>query len=137
MAAKPKKPTYDEVVAENRFLRRGAWADAIGSALRVVGKWGMIAFVALQVRYSVEALAGTTTVASLFLQIVNDVNVSIGLSWLLSAGAVTYGLRQRQLRRRVIARQGRRLQELERGHDPKRTSSDLTESGDTPPLDRD
>lgn len=110
-------------------------AEAVASVFRAAFKWGGL--VAIAFFFSVESLAGQTTVADLGLTIraFASVRLSEILAWAVATSGVGYGLSQRGLRRRTIERLEGRIHLLEKGVDPDRTSSGLTPRGETHPED--
>lgn len=122
-----------ELQREIRTLKSQRFYDnwaVIGS--RAV-KWGAIAFIAWQARLAIEALAGRTTVASLAAALVKpDGGKDEIIPWGLAAMFGLYGLRQRAIRRKLTKRLAGDRQAKEKALDPKRSSSNLTASGETP-----
>lgn len=85
-------------------------------------------------------LSGKTTLASFAMSVAvsilgND-KVMRGIYLVITGGSIAYGVGQRRLRRREIARHTKRPKELETLIDPTRTSSGLTTEGTTRPEDR-
>jgi hypothetical protein len=134
---KETKPrTRRELEVENAVLRRINLQQGTSSVIRAVVKWGAIAFIALQARFGLEALAGQQTIADMSFKFLAEAGVSDVLAWLLAALGVLYGLAQRRMRRNLLERHGHRIPELERRLDAGRTSSELTERGETNQADR-
>ena len=82
-----------------------------------------------------DALAGKTTIANIFLKAIGNLTVSQSLAYILGAGGVAYGVGERKVRQKTIQRLQDRNQELEKRIDPHRTSSELTRRGETNPKD--
>jgi hypothetical protein len=135
--AKPKKPTYEELAADLRALRRFRRADGTASVVRVLSKWVPLAIIARYAYLAIAALAGQDTKAELLLSVLTEAELKVSLAWAIGGVGVLYGLVQRELRRQVIARYAPYLSQAELALDPARSSSDLTPRGDTPPDDRD
>ena len=116
--------------------------DRIFAFLQTCMKWGAGAYIAAtfahELRLSIGLLAGQETYADLtFSYFLNSpsgltVSVSIGFS-LMCLG---YGLGERALRHRTLARYQNRNADLERSIDSNRTSSGLTAAGRTHPRDK-
>jgi hypothetical protein len=122
----------EELDAQVRIRRIDATASVANTLIRVSG----LCFLGFCAWQSIAALAGHTTLASIGLRALGSVYVSEAAAWLLAVGSVGYGVVQRQLRRREIARFAPLLRDKERAIDPKRTSSQLTDRGDTKPGDQ-
>lgn len=122
---------------EARYLRRFSRSESLASVGRAGFKWGGLAYIALQAKQSIEALAGESTLADIGVQL--DVGANLPLStliaWAVALIAVGYGLKQRELRRDSVERLQTRIQDLEKGRDPRRSSSGLTPRGTTRPED--
>jgi hypothetical protein len=85
---------------------------------------------------STKSLAGHYTFADIGIKVIGDFKISEAVSYLLGAGGMGYGLRERRLRRQTTERFSQRNYALERLVDPNRTSSHLTTRGTTNPEDR-
>jgi len=127
------KKTAAELRAENAYLRRvnhvSAWASVANSAIR----WGALVVMALLARQAIQALAGKETDASLLLglEAFGKVEVTWTVTIAVGLAGITYGLKERGLRKETVKRLGARPKELEKRLDPGRTSSRITEKGDT------
>jgi hypothetical protein len=96
----------------------------------------------VEMRVSVEALAGKITLASLGLSGDVDAELKLAPSVFIAALGVlfgvlgcAYGLNQRSLRQGVIESLGKRYTDLELVIDPQRSGSNLTRRGKTNPKD--
>ncbi len=127
--------TNAELRAENRLLRGANSANAIASVLITAIKWVGLIAIARYGYLSIAALAGKKTLADIGVSFLSDVRISEAFAWTAGVGGMGYGLQQRRLRHRTIERMGGRISDLERQHDPKRSSSSLTRRGATNPLD--
>jgi len=127
-----RKRSKEELDAQVRIRQIDARASVANALIRFAGL-GFLGFCAWR---SVAALAGQATLASIGITFLGNVYISEAAAWLLAVVSVGYGYRQRQLRRREIARFSPLIREREQAIDPKRTSSQLTERGDTKPEDR-
>jgi hypothetical protein len=128
--AKPK--TRAQLEAENEMLRGvhrwNAISDMFRTTVRTLG--GVV--IAFWVYKTAAVLAGHSTDASFFLGVLSDIKVSQGLLAAFGLGGLSYGARQRHLRKKNIERLEGRLRELEQMVDPGRSSSLLTRRGETP-----
>lgn len=129
-----KNQSKAELEAENRYLRRARTQRDAASVVNGAMRWGTLAFVAYMAKESVALLAGQSTTANL--NFLGRLDVSISIAWAVGLSGVAYGWWQRKLRRDTIERLEKRIAELETIVDPKRTSSRLTQRGDTRPEDR-
>jgi len=143
LAAEKKPPqsrrrrrTKAEIEAENRLLRKWRSTEGTVSVLNTLVKFGAFVLIARYGYLAVESLAGKTTAADIGLSLLADIKVSTLVAWSLGGGGILYGLKQRKLRKDTIERLSSRIQELERQLDSRRTSSRLTERGDTREEDR-
>lgn len=83
-----------------------------------------------------KELAGKETIAEVVLEVLFPLNFRRWTCYAVTGFAVGFGFWQQRLRKRVIAEMARRIVNLEAGVDSKRTSSQLTSTGDTRPEDR-
>lgn len=130
-----KKKTAAELLAENRILRRGNLATSINNVLVNMIRWGALVLIFRYGYLSISALAGKATLASIGVEFLGNLTISQTLAYVLGAGGVLYGIGERGLRRRTVKRLGPQRKALEASIDPKRTSSNLTEKGETNPED--
>lgn len=80
----------------------------------------------------VQALAGKDTKASVLLQFLTNLPVRDIIFAVFGAGGVTWGARERHLRRKHTARLADQNQELESQLDPHRSTSGLTRMSEGP-----
>ncbi len=80
-------------------------------------------------------LAGKTTMADVGVRVLGRIEVSEALACLFGAGGVGYGLAERKLRQSKVKHLHPRIKELESTRDPGRSTSALTQTGDTNPED--
>lgn len=134
------KRTAAELRAENQMLRRTRQVQGAVSVINNLIRWGGALGIARYVYLGVVALAGHTTMADIGVKFVANVQVgqalAQALAWIFGGSGVMYGLRQRKVRRDAIGRLSPGHVERERTIDPKRSSSQLTERGETRPEDR-
>lgn len=128
----PKTKTKAELLAENKLLRTQNWIAAFTTLGNRLITWGGAVAIAYLGYRSIDALAGKSTVSDIGIKLLGNVRISEGLAWVLGGGGTLYGISQRKLRRDTIERLQGRITELEKEHDPKRSSSNLTVRGTTP-----
>lgn len=129
------KRTAAELRGENRALRQIRGTEGIATILITAIKWGALLGCFRYLTLMVVALAGKTTAADIGVKILSNFSISQGLAWALGIGSATYGLAQNRLRKNTVERLQKRIQQLEKQRDPRRTSSRLTPRGDTRPED--
>jgi hypothetical protein len=83
-----------------------------------------------------RSLAGKMTFAQIGMSLLGDLKISDGVAYMFGAGGVGYGYKERRLRQRTIERLSSRIEDLEKGKDPRRSSSNLTKRGTTRQGDR-
>lgn len=135
MAKKRNSKTAAELKAEISFLRRERQGGATASVLNNLIKWAGLVLIAYFIYLSVRSLAGQTTAADIGIELLADVQLSDVFGLIFGAGGVTYGFRQRSLRRSTVKRLQDRNRRFEESRDPNRSSSGLTETGETHPMD--
>ena len=106
--------------------------DKAYSLLALVIKFGIPAWAAVRIA---EALAGKTTLASVAIDIFKA-EPSLAGYLIAFVVAILWALVERRLRRRKTKYLHRRIKRLEERLDADRSSSMLTESGDTNPRDK-
>ena len=105
--------------------------DKIYSLLALALKLGFPSWVIVRVT---EELAGKTTLANVAINIFRGYNPRVWL--LILMVVITWALVERWLRKRKTVYFQQRIKQLEKHLDPNRSSSMLTEAGDTNPKDR-
>jgi hypothetical protein len=130
-----KKKTLADYKAENRILRRTHISVSIASVINTLIRWAGIVGIVYCIYLSINALAGRQTIANIAVNFLGSLTVSKSVAYILGGGGVIYGVAERKLRQRTIKRLQGRIQQLETARDPKRTSSRLTERGETNPSD--
>src|SRR5580658_4472137 len=125
MPRSPQPAIDGKTMITLRLIDRGA--QVVNSVIR----GGTIAVVAYCVLQAIQALAGqdTSVLVAFLLNTPSGMTAGAGVG-VGGLGGV-YGLWQRRLRRRSIARLAPRLAHFEKMVDPNRTSSGLTETGMT------
>jgi p-aminobenzoyl-glutamate transporter AbgT len=129
---KEKASTYEELQAELRFIKRGRRAETIAVLGQSAFRWGGLAFIAYRGSAAVSALAGQETTTNVALELFANMHVSVALAWSFGVTGIIYGAIQRKLRKDVIERLTKRITELEKEIDRRRSSSRLTPRGNTP-----
>jgi hypothetical protein len=109
------------------------WSGAVRTATR----WTGGCFIAYFTYLSVEALAGRTTLANIAVNFIGNLTVSKSLAYLFGAGGAGYGLYERKKRQRAVGHMHGHNKSLESIIDSRRSSSGLTRTGETNPLDAD
>ena len=119
-------------------LRRQRWETLDGAVVRLC-KWVPLCIICYFIYLSIASLAGRSTLAQFSLWLTADLKTNTVFSHLvtalLGAGGVTFGIRERRLKRKNIERMSSQLAEYETRLDPKRSSSRLTSKGQTRPED--
>jgi ribosomal protein L29 len=130
-----KNKSKEELLAEIDFLKRGGFAEQIGTVLQAVIKWSAFAFAAWCFKESVVAYAGKVSEANVLVSFLGKMEISNAIAWIFGAGGVVYGYKQRNLKGKTVERLQTRIKELEKRFDSQRTSSQLTTTGETNPKD--
>lgn len=133
MSKRPKSKA--ELEAELKELKRTKLSSSVTVIILAIIKFGTLAFCVYSLSTSIASLAGQTTIADIVVNFLGNVNIGEGVALLFGAGGTAYGLAERYQRQRMIKRLHGRTKELELKIDPKRSSSSLTETGDTNPKD--
>lgn len=130
-----RKKSRGELEAEIKFLRSSDQAALLATITRELIRWSGLAFIVYQGQQIVATLAGETTTANIGINFVTDIRISEAVAWIFGGSGILYGLSRERLRRNTIAKISERNKQLEEIIDPKRTSSHLTERGETRPED--
>ena len=125
-----------ELQAEIRTLKGVKMTEGLVSVANNVIQWAGIVAVSYFIYRGVEALAGQRTLADISVSFLGSWEISTVLAWTLATGGIIYGRKQRNLRRDTVQRLQGRIKELELNIDSRRSSSKLTERGETRPEDR-
>lgn len=125
-------PSAESDSARASTARFGIGMFAVVDVVRTAIKWGSAVWIVSYIYRSIAVLAGHATAADIGIKFLANVRVSDGIFAVLTGGSIAYGVGQRQLRRRHIKHVAHDKNDLERLLDPKRTSSNLTDSGTTP-----
>lgn len=122
--------------AENGFLRKGRIAEGAIQVSLALLRYGTIVVLGYWALQGIRAIAGSSTDANIAVELLANFGVSVTLAWTVALSGGAYGLFQRHLRRNTVERLQGRIRELESIIDPQRTSSELTQRGDTRPEDK-
>ena len=85
--------------------------------------------------YSVLALSGRETIASVVVRILSNLNVSVSIYFCVALSGVAWGIVERILRKRTVRTLASRIRFLEGQLDRTRSSSNLMDDGSTRPED--
>lgn len=114
--------------------------DVFGRFLAQLPMWTAICIVVFFIHKDILALAGKETIAQFGFFLLADLRASKLfshiVSWAVGLVGTTYGIRERNLRRRSISRITAHGIEVEKKLDPGRSSSHLTTKGTTRKEDR-
>ena len=125
------KKTAAQLRAENQALKRFRASQGFISVLNNLIKWGALVVIAWLMSETIGTLAGKTTIAEIGIGFLADVRISEAVAWIFGVSGTAYGLGQRKLRRKGIARLEERATRNEKKIDPGRSSSRLTPTGET------
>jgi hypothetical protein len=105
--------------------------------VRFALRYGAFCFLALMSYRAIDRLAGqeTSVLISLLIDVFADLKFVFALS--VSGVSVAWAMTERIIRKKTVKRLHSRIKKLEIHIDPKRTSSGLTDEGDTNPDDMD
>ncbi|MEE9610424.1 MAG: hypothetical protein V3W19_04190, partial [Desulfatiglandales bacterium] len=101
-------------------------------------KYGFWAILVIDTADTIKTLAGSSTKIDLnfFVELWSGIGLGTWSAWIVAVTAIIYGGLQSKLRKRAIKYLHRRIKELELNQDASRSSSGLTERGETPKEDR-
>lgn len=126
-----RKKTTAELRAENRALKRFHATQGFVSVFNNLIKWGALVAIAWLMADTVRSLSGKTTIAEIGIGFLANVKISDAVAWIFGVSGTAYGLGQRNLKRKGIARLEERATRNEKKIDPNRSSSRLTPTGET------
>lgn len=132
MANKTKK----DLELENKYLRKSQFASNATLIIRDIIRYGALVLVGYFAYLSIDSLAGKTTLANLAMNVIGDLKIGEWFAYLFGASGIGYGLLQRRDRKATVSRLQGHTKEVEQVLDAKRSSSLLTATGDTNPIDR-
>jgi hypothetical protein len=108
----------------------------MASVINTAIKWAGICVLGYELMSTVGTLAGKETTANILIKILGNITISQGVLMAYGAGATLLYARERKLRKKTVKHVHPRVKKLEEELDNKRSSSRLTESGDTNPEDQ-
>lgn len=130
------KKTRAQLETEIRLLKSAKRSEGFVALGREMIRWGGLCFIAWCASSAIAELSGKETSASVYIDFLGTVNVSLALSWTVAIIGTAYGIQQRKLRRDTVERIQQRNIQLEKLIDPDRSSSKLTPRGETRPEDQ-
>jgi hypothetical protein len=95
-------------------------------------RWGGMVAICVCGVLCIHYLSGRNTIATITI----DVLAKFYLPWIGAAGGIIYGKAQEKAKRDQLQKDSKRIAELEKRIDANRTSSNLTERGQTRPEDK-
>lgn len=119
-----------ELEIENAILRRTGFGSNVAKVLITLIQCGAAVAVFYFLNDSIKHLAGQETNATINIDFMGNV-----LAGLFGSGGVFYGKKQNELRKKTIERLQKRIKVLEEKSDSSRSTSGLTERGETHPED--
>lgn len=127
----PRRPSPQELqfAFKIRIVERSA--DVIMAAI----KWGSLLGCVYWGYLAIASLAGKETFAKIAVSFMANMTVNKWLAYAFGGGGIVYGLNERRLRRNAVRRLAPGRIHYEQGLDPERSSSGLTQTGDTSPED--
>jgi hypothetical protein len=135
-AKKPGRISHEDVHAHHeQHSYQVARVEEIGRTVRIVCVCLLIGFLGYCARLAVADLAGRVTDANIAMRFLGDLQASISLAWVIGAGGAAYGYGQNRLRKRTVTHLGNQNRALELRLDARRSSSELSPTGDTNPGD--
>ena len=121
--------------AELEWAKYAKKWDTIGGIFNGLIRGGVIFACFYCLYLIVDSLAGKTTAADIALKAITDLELDRSVLYVLTGGTTLWAIRERKLRKKKTKDLGAYVKELEEHIDPNRTSSNLTETGDTHPED--
>lgn len=134
-----KKPGTRSKAAALDDIERRALTGAIVEQVGLTVRLGLMVAGACYFAYCLHLiatdLAGKITDANIALNVLGSLEFSVTVAWVWGLGASVYAVSQNRLRKRTVSKLTKRIQQLETIIDPSRTSSHLSNTGDTNPED--
>lgn len=121
-------------ISEEEYQRRHVRTMFIASGVFSVARYLIVGIVVVACFFVTFALPvivshGETTTITVVQNWLANLDAHVWVSWVVTAGAVGYGLNERKLRRKERSEKDARIVSLERDIDPGRTSSGIDQSG--------
>lgn len=120
---------------EYKIKRLGFVVHGLTTVLSKLCKYGCIALGMWFVYLSIDSLSGQVTDASLFFNLITDLNIGEQLAYLLCFFSTGYGFKQRQLRKEKVSKLSARVNNLETEINPNKKSSKISPLGSSNPTD--
>jgi hypothetical protein len=130
---RPRKPLENTPPA--RSLLTPAVVLSIIGLLKDALRYSFMFGIALCAYGSVREMAGKKTDADIKVGFFSKITWSDSVAVIFGGGGAAYGLAERQVRKSKVKQMAERIHALEKMIDPARTSSNLTEHGNTNPED--
>ena len=92
---------------------------------------GALAYIFHVTMAAATAYAGKVSLADIQFSLLSDEHFATIISVLFGVGGLTYGVKERRLRKKTVSRLSEKARFYEERHDPDRGSSRLTPLGDT------
>lgn len=140
---KKQKISREKLEADLKYLKKGKIAESVTSTISNIAKWLGIFGISIYVYKSLAVLSGKDTNANLNFAAILTTPEAPLIPWAIAIlglialiSSMIYGVSQKKLRQDNIAQLEGRIKDLEKMLDSKRTSSGLTQRGQTRPEDR-
>lgn len=121
------KRTKEEI--EESIIKFNSLTKVIAQILLAAIKWVGIILVCRYGYLAIVSLAGKTTIANILVSIITDLKMNQWFGLVFGTGGVSYGIVQKNLRKKEIRRLATRCDLLEKKVDPEKASSGLTHHG--------
>ena len=121
--------------AENKLLRKYKISESIANVVNTIIKWAALVWIVKYGYLSIMALAGQITKADFAVNLLSNDAFAKIVAIIFAFGGVGFGLNERRLRKNSVESLSGRVRELEGMVDEHRSSSKLTQRGDTQPKD--
>jgi hypothetical protein len=128
----PRRPSPEEL----RFAFRIRLVERSADVVTALIKWGSLLGCAYCGYRAIASLAGKETFAQILVSFMANMTINKWLAYAFGSGGVLYGLNERRLRRNAVRRLAPGRIQYEQGLDPERSSSGLTQTGETNPEER-
>jgi hypothetical protein len=128
----PRRPSTEEL----RFAFRIRLVERSADVITALFKWGALLGCGYWAYGSIAALAGKETFARILVSFMANMTISKWLAYAFGGGGMLYGINERRLRRNAVRRLAPGRIQYEQGLDPGRSSSGLTQTGETSPEEK-
>lgn len=151
-----KEPTKEELIAEIKFLKSTSAWNSITKIVITLIRYSAFVGIAWFIYLSIDSLAGLTTNTNISIQATGELNTGSGdasnssnqnndslnffdialiIAITFGIAGIVFGRRESALRRQVIDKFHSHTKNLELKIDEKRSSSEISTTGDTRPED--